>query len=390
MSKRRFPLPFILIGLGLALGVLFLWPAPDPLGELPYRFTPQTTLLTPQQKDLARKATLLVVGDRRGERYGAHLEGLRAKILPLFRQMKMVNLSTQGHGLHRTLKKLEELDRLPLLVLFMGAHDEFMEKKFDLRQRPALLKSFLSSPKAAKSVGIRMLEKLGTLIPPLAKLLPPSPRWGYDKKIVPKERHPKPGDQQKELALRFKTYELEIQRLIDLVKSQNSRLILTTAPIPLETPPQNPCANASTPALEKELNLAEKQLESGQSKRALLKLESLERTTLAHARLFTLLGKAYLARGKFASAQKNFTKAHGFDCDPRGPSPVLNNIIRLKAQENHVPLVDVDQMVGLHLGRKKLFDRTGNLKEEFDGFVNDRLAKVINDLVTKTKSGSSP
>ena len=352
MSKK---LPLLILALLIA-ALTVLWPrifAP-PTTAIPYRFRPESKLLGPRQIALAKEAKLLVIGDRHGRYF--------ARYLPLLPKVKMLNLAADHHGIHRSLQKLRELPQLPPVVLFLGGYDEFFEQKFLLRYYHAIKKNLQAFQDDLK------LSLMATLPWSQRLLTSPPPLYWHGKKIIPATKQTDPKKQQRELELRFKLYEFEVQYLIELVTKQKSKLILVTAPVNLKNPPYELCSNASTPSLERKLASIEEHLRRGESKLAIAELSPLKGVVLGHARFHYLLGKAYYRQGEYQPAKRHLIRANSFDCAPQGSSHILNNILRQKARENGIPLLDLDQMANAHFKRRKeIFNRgdhSNYLKDE--------------------------
>ena len=133
------------------------------------------------------------------------------------------------------------------------------------------------------------------------------------------------------------------------------------------------------PPLEHKLKEATNYLHQGDAKTAITELSQLEGAVLSHAQFYYLLGKAYFQQGEFQQARKYWVRANSFDCTPAGSSHVLNNIIRSKARENAVTLIDWDQMVNAHLGKSTIFlpDQYYPQDYYYDYFLDD-LATLMN------------
>ena len=371
MSKKLI-IPAIFIALA---ALVVLWRPPSHGYPRPYRFKREVKLLSPRQLALAKESTLLIIGDRHGPYFAQYIPLLRSKISPLFRNMEILNIAADRQGIHRTLKKLSELPQLPTLVLFLGGYDEFYEEKFDLIQYTALKKSFKSFQDHRK---LLLMDLLPALSPLISHPLTP---YYYNTKVAPQKAYSSAVEQQKNLELRFKMYEFEIQQLINRVAREKSSLILTTGPINRTAPPAQVCSNSTTEKLEQRLNSLGKKLERGQIKKAISELTKLQNNILGHARFYHLLGMAYYRQGEFKQARKNFAKANSFDCVPKATSHILNNIIRKKAKENSALLIDFDQMTAAHLGKNIIFDDGLFPKKEHYHLFVQQLAQTINRLI---------
>ena len=362
---------FPLLGLGLA--VLF-WNPSSPKTPLPYGFKDHVRLLTPQQQKEAKESTLLIIGDRHGRFFSQYLPLLRKKLSPLLRNMAILNVSKEHDGIHRSLKKLQELPSLPTLILFLGGYDEFYEKKFNLHEYETIKKNFLTFQDNSKVILMNLFPLLTSFI-----IKPIRYHW-HGLKIHPAKDDDNPINQQRNLELRFKIYEWEVQQLIEQVqKKKQAKLILTTSPINLQTPPKEVCSNATTPLLDQKLSSLKNLLHQGDVKTTITQLSFLEEVILGHAGFYHLLGNAYLQQGEFKSAQKYLTMANSFDCAPSGSSHILNNILRFKAKENTVSILDWDEISNAHLGKTTIFQGKDYPEESYYDHFLDGLATLIND-----------
>ena len=366
-----------LTGLGVLAPRLFpeLFPKPSPL---PYKFQQKTTLLSPQQLTSSRKSTLLIVGDRHGRYFDKFLPQLRKALPPLISHLTIANISGEGQGIHRSLKKIKELGQdpkapFPPLVLFLGGFDEFYEHKFKKEHYHALLENFRP---------ISTHPWLGELHKVLwAFQKPPFAPQLYGEKITKARIYQDPVAQQKNLELWFKTYQWELQEMIELVVKAGGHLILTTAPLNLHRPPRQVCGNTTSSLLKQALRSYKKRLERGESKKLARELSAIEKVIVGNSEFFSLLGKAHLINGQKDLAKKYLIKSQSFDCAPLYSSPILNNITRLKAREtkyqNSVKLLDFQRMLPLSPDDTLVFDRSPFPRDKYyEGFV-EKLAFTI-------------
>lgn len=340
MSKKQLlSIPLFML---LLLMAMWWWEqlSPRPYDPLPYRFALGTALLTPRQQAQALQASLLVIGDRHGQHFSRHLSQLPGGD-------RVLNLAILRHGIHRSLQKLQELPQLPEVVIFLGGFDEFYEEKFHLAQYSEIKKYWAT---LRGDLVFSLLATLPRLSPWIAP--PPPGLYQHATELVPTPKYHDPVAQQRDLELRFKSYEWEVQQLIDGVARKGSTLILATAPIDLERPPRQVCGNASTPLLEQKLARLSRRLERGESKLAIAELRELEGVILGHARFHYILGQAYRKRGESRKARHHLVRANSFDCDQDGSSHVLNTIIRRKARQNGTPLIDLDEEISAPLGKR--------------------------------------
>ena len=366
LSKKLF---FLLSLLILAMGLIQLSSMlSSPPSPLPYAFQPHTTLLTEKQREASKQAIVVILGDRHGVHFNQYLPALREKLAPSLQEIKILNLSTNGHGIHRSIKKLQELPHSPPLIIFLGGYDEFYEKKFFIKQYQTIKKNLSLAKNSSAALSLTSL----TQRPPL---------YPYEKEIVPTKLHHDPLSQQRNLELRLRIYEFEVQQLIDEALGRGSKLILTTAPVNLFTPPEQVCALASTPSIEQKLSFLKKVLEREQAKKIIQELAPLEKVIIGHARYHYLLGKSYWKESLFLKARKHLNRAKSFDCHPTQSSLLINNILRLKSQKNVIALVDFLKFLPPLKDRQSLFKKNSPFPKNslYQPFVNS-LAKTINQL----------
>ncbi|MBT3584461.1 MAG: hypothetical protein HN509_06125 [Halobacteriovoraceae bacterium] len=297
----------------------------------------------------ANQANVLIVGDR----MGLALKRLIPKIVKdlsgdLMEPLKIFNWSEEGEGLHRTLHKLRSLSKLPSLIIYHGASQEFFEKKFLVQERKKILdniRKFEDEKFASLLISFpllsRFLYKKVTYIP-------------ISKKIQNKTVYPSFAKQwQMELA--FKLYEIEMKTMMEYIKGNDSRLITITTPINLEIMPRAVCDNSETNTILIEQRDLEQLIKKGKSKQAYGPLKELAIKTVGNARSYHLYGLAALKLGRFKEARLNLHKAAALDCKTWRGNAVFNIIMRKEAKYQGQSLIDFDQLINQQLGQNVLF-----------------------------------
>ena len=321
----------------------------------------------------AENANILIVGDRMALNLKEINTDLTKKSSPGFsKDLKVFNWGRKNEGLHRTLKKLKTLKKVPEFIIYYGASNEFFEKKFYLEER----KNFYENLKKYDDAKI-----ISSIIsyPPLSKYF-----YSYDEYVTLGERPLKdlrylPAvKKQIQLELGYKIFHGELLEMIRLSKTKKFKLYLMTVPLNLNIPPKETCINSISPTLEKEHQRLEKMIDAGKTKEAFSELNKLGQTVPENARNYFLLGLTLKLMGSFEQARAILEQGTAFDCLSWRGNIIFNNIIRNTAYLKNIPLIDFDQIVNGHFGHKQLFkDEIFPLKE-LNMLLVEKLAPKIN------------
>jgi hypothetical protein len=298
----------------------------------------------------AASSNVLIVGDRMGVALDKYIpELIKDTSAELKDPLKIYNWSRSNEGLHRSIDKLKKLDSLPSVVIFHGASEEFYEKKFYISQKDIIMKNMALYEDDA------ILTMIMTA-PFISKYL-----YTPIKYIVlgdyPKQDSSTYTGKQKQdrLEIAFKIFEKEVIEFIQYVKSKDSKLIIMTTPINLETEPKSVCENAKTQTMEDYQKDIELMISEGNKKKAYLKAKELAKISLTNAKSHYLYGNVSLDLGRFKEAREQLTMAAAYDCTQWRINIVFNKILEKIAKRNNVELVDFDMLVNQNLGRDTLF-----------------------------------
>jgi hypothetical protein len=279
----------------------------------------------------AAKADVLILGDRMGKALEKE-----SQILEQSTKLKLYNWSTNHEGIHRTLSKLKLLKKFPPIIVFHGASEELYEKKFHISDDEKIKKNFT----------VYENDKLISLIitfPILSKYY--YKRLHYidlNSKIIENIEIYSPKERLIQKQISFQLFNQEIKDLIELVKTNRSKLIFITTPINSLIAPKETCANSVTQNIQDAQSEIEKLLSLGQSKEAYADAVKLSAITTANANSFYLLGKAARSTGDLQVARIAFQKASVFDCRNWRGNAVYNAIILKEAKKNNLSVIDFD------------------------------------------------
>ena len=84
----------------------------------------------------ASEANVLIIGDRMALNLHEVMQNLTRQASPGFSEpLEIYNWGKKNEGLHRSLKKLQTLKKIPELVIYHGASEEYFEKKGGVEEK---------------------------------------------------------------------------------------------------------------------------------------------------------------------------------------------------------------------------------------------------------------
>ncbi len=289
---------FGLLVIVLSAGYFFL----KPQGPFPYRFG----RWIPEGLGDAQKADILIIGDRLGVWLNRFLPDLSQKFK---KGPRIYNWSAQNEGLHRSLHKILSLKTFPSVIIYHGGSEEFFERRF-------------SSLGPTPIKDTRPLDDLSKL---------------------------------KSMEETYHIFSQEFQKFIDVIISQNSKLIVITPPINILKEYRRVCSQSTTSSLNQRADEMESVVKKGQGKIAVKELSRLIKLSPTNARLHYILGRAYLSLGHYKKAVESLDKAAIFDCETWRGHLVFNRIMINKAAKTQQQVINFHRDIHSLLGRKKLF-----------------------------------
>lgn len=332
------------IGLGSYLYLHFA-KKPSMITPYPYYFTHKTN--PPKNIETAH---ILVVGDRMGYSLSAYNEAITEHLSQgQAKAIQLVNWSSKKEILARTVYKLKSLKKLPPIVIYHGATEEFLEKRFHLNDFYKIKENF-EKYEQKKWSSLLYLNSWVSKI--LYKEFRP---LELTKKYTALKIPAKEGHFFKMVELTYKIFEWEMRDLIKTVGERNSKLIILPTPLNLEIPPEKICEVAQVKETEEGLFAAQELYNKGDYKGTLNLLGKIKDVS-AHAGHYYLLGQTYQAMGQIQKAIPALEKVSVFDCLPWRGNKVFNNIIRRQAKKYGVSLVDFEALINRDLGQDILFE----------------------------------
>ncbi|MBC76768.1 MAG: hypothetical protein CME64_12205 [Halobacteriovoraceae bacterium] len=280
-------------------------------------------------EDLDVDAPILIIGDRLGERLGSFSK-LMAKRMSqnLSKPIKIQSIAQKGEGLHRTLKKLKSLKKLPLIIVYLGSSEEHYEKRFLTKEIPTIKKnlSLYSDDR---------VQSLLMIWPELSKYIyHPVDYVRFTRELVEDETEYNQLDVQKRNEITFKLFESEIEELITYAKDRNSYFLAISSPINLDIAPKSSCPGSFDESFRPKLNKVIELVKKKDFKLAYNISKDLALINNSNANSQFIHGKIAKKLGKNQEARQYLELAAAFDCKNWRSNPVYNSILK-KAADKH-------------------------------------------------------
>lgn len=297
----------------------------------PYPYTVLTYKVDGQVE--AEKADVLIIGDRMGVALDKEIKNLE-----LATQLRFYNWAKSHEGLHRTLYRLKLLKKFPPIIIYHGASEELLEKKFNVFEKSKIEKNFATFED----------DKIISLIitfPILSKYYYHKINYIDLGAITENKEVYSPEDKINQKQLSFQFFTQEIRDLIELAQQNKSKLIFITTPLNSNVAPKEVCAHANTNTIQEMHIEIDKFIQDGQFKEAYSMAQKLSDVTTANAQSFYLLGLAARGAGDQQISRQAFQKASVFDCLNWRGNSVYNSIIAKEGRKNLIPVIDFDLQI---------------------------------------------
>lgn len=369
MLKKLLIFLFILII--LCAGAYFYFLSEKRIIIKPYPYTITTYKVDGQA--LAEKADVLIIGDRMGVVLDKEI-----KDLELATQRTFYNWAKPHEGLHRTLYKLKLLTKIPAIIIYHGASEELLEKKFNVFEKSKIEKNFATYED----------DKIISLIitfPILSKYYYQKINYIDLGPITENKEMYSPEEKINQKHLSFQIFTQEIKDLIELAQQNKSKLIFITTPLNSNIGPKEICAHANTTTIQETQIEIEKFIQEGQFKEAYSLAQKLSNITISNAQSFYLLGLAARGAGDQQASRLAFQKASAFDCINWRGNAVYNSIIIKEGRKNLIPVIDFDLQINAGESPDKAFSDEIYPKAVFYQSLAKELGETIK-LISQSKT----
>lgn len=308
----------------------------NPESQIPYPYVMKSFNNTPDIDN----APIIIIGDRLGKRLASFKELISEKISQnLSSKVKIIDLTENGEGLHRTIHKIKQLPRLPLITIYLGGSEEYFEQKFQTKDIDKILFNF-------KLYDDDRVKTLLMIFPILSRLLYQNVTYHqFGEKIIEDNNNYTDQTIQKRNIIQFKVFEQELNELFSFIKDKGSYLIALTQPINIDIPPKKTC-EGSIDELSKDMLInATELIKKKDYKAAYTITKELVLIAPANAKIHYIHGEVAKKLGLIKEAIYSLEMASAYDCKQWHGNPVFNKILSKIAVQNEVLVLDFQKIV---------------------------------------------
>jgi len=317
---------------------------------LPYVVS-EVSEIKPDHQDLAPidQAGILIIGDRMGYALAKYAHNLSLELSKQLKaKVKIASLASPSEGLHRTLKRIKQKN-LPKIVIYLGASEEFYEKKFYNKS----VDDFLVNFDRYQDSRLRTLLYASPIFSKF--IFKKIDRIQLNENIIQHDVDYDGVKFQKRAEVFYKIFELEFEELLKYTQDKKIHLIVVTPPINLDIRPKRVCENAINKKIIEIQRQALDKIKNNDFKSSFNILEGLKQESQANAITQFLLGLTQKKLGNLKSAYHHMSLANAFDCKFWRSNIVYNSILKRYADLYEVPLVDFQAMIYQDWNKNILF-----------------------------------
>ena len=349
LLKKLFKVLLALVVVCILVGGYFLYArqSKNIVSTVPYPYYFKDFKTT----DYDNNAPILIIGDRMAKRLELFKDQLAKKISTnLSKPIKINVIAKDGLSLPRVLNQIKSYGRLPFIIIYAGASQEYLEKRFSIEDIDTIEKNFGLYDDLE-------VQTLLTIFPSLSKYIyHPLKYETYGEKIKEDEKKYTTEEFLKRNIFTYKLFERELKELFTYAKENNSYLIALTSPINLEVKPKKVCSGELDEFTQKSFDKMMSFLKEKDYKQAYSISKNLSLIASNNALIHYLHGMTSKALAKYQEAQRSLSIAASFDCINYRANPVYNSIIKKIAKETNTLVFDFNELVYSSWGENVLFE----------------------------------
>jgi tetratricopeptide (TPR) repeat protein len=315
-------------------------------------------------------APILIIGDRFGEKLASFKNLLAEKLsINLSKPIKIQTMANEGDNIHRTLQKIKKLERVPLIIIYIGSSDQSYEKVFHTKNIRRIQKNIELYKNDYIKTALMVLPELSKFI------YWPSNYIELTAKVNKNVEKYSDNVYQLRTILNYRFYEYGLDEFFNMAKKRNSLIIPLTTPLNLKIPPKKSCYGSLSGNANEQLDRLKKLYLKKDFKAAFNLSNELALMNPSNAQILYLHGQVLFKLNKFSEAQKYNEFAIAYDCENNRGNPVYNAILRKIAKKHNISFLDYHQM---------LVDESANNYTFFDEvYPQDFYLEKIVDIISK-------
>ena len=295
-------------------------------------------------------APILIIGDRLGMRLSNYKKMMIDTISSnLSKKVEIISIATEGEGIHRTLEKIRNIGKLPLITIYIGGSEETFEQRFSTNDINKILFNF-------NLYNDERIKTLLMIFPVFSKFLyKVIDHQRLGKKIKEDTNNYSDLVTQKRNIIHFKLYDESISALFSYIKEHGSYLIALTQPLNLDIPPKKSCDGSLDELSQEKIVEVTKKIKAKDFKGAYNISKDLILFANTNAKVYYLHGKITKKLGLMKEAKKSLELAIAYDCIQWRGNPIYNKMLRKAARNNDVLVLDFNKLVLKEWGSNTIF-----------------------------------
>lgn len=305
--------------------------APIQIYPYPYQFNTKQAVVNNE----AQESDILIIGDRMGEALTPYLNSMTTELSTgLVDDIKIYNWSQEFEGIHRSLRKIRSLKKLPKLIIYHGASTEYYEQKINA-------KYYLDIKKNFSLASNDIILSLIMVIPWLSKYIyTPYPHNILTDKVIRNKQKYKDIDKQKLLEVSFQMYNFELIELIQEVIDRNSIIIFITTPLNFSIAPKGICESNQTTENAEIIDKIKKLQEDRDFKQADILSQKLLTIYPTDPLAHFYKSKSSLKLGDITESKQHSSFSTVYDCQSWRGNSVYNSIMMKNIKDFDLNFVD--------------------------------------------------
>lgn len=302
----------------------------------------------------ASKADVLIIGDSAGVYIAPFLEDFKSQTSnELKRPLKIFNWARKGETLAHSLKKVQSLLKMPLLIIYHAGLDEMDHARFQLEEVPKILKNISITKNDSLMSSILSAPIIGRLLFWPHKR--PQLNFSTNDILSPLPSDLPPKYALKSLEVIYEVYSWEAKEFFSYLKLKDANVWFIPQAYNLKVPPSRTCESASDSEIDSLLKQASNLIVKGKTKEAFSIVNSILTSNKTHARALYTMGNLFMKRGDFSSAKRAYYQSMIYDCGLRRANPLLLKILMEEAEKKDFTIIDFNRSVTNFLGKNLLF-----------------------------------
>jgi hypothetical protein len=285
-------------------------------------------------------APILIIGDIMGERLGSFKSKMIENLsINLSKPIKVISIAKKNNNIHRVLNQIKIMNRLPLIIIYLGGFQEAEEKLFYKVHMNTILENF-------ELYNDNTIRTMLMIFPELSRVIYHNHKRialdsNYEIHTAPKADNIK----QKMNIISYKMFEAAMEELTNYITKASSLFIPITPPLNLNLAPIASCYGTLTGDSAQDYVSLTETFNKKDFKNALNLSSDLSLINPHNAEISYMQSQILRKNGLHKEAQEFAENALIYDCKRIYGNKVYNTIIKKMAKKYKVQYFDFHQFL---------------------------------------------